>query len=91
MKKTFLYFTVAILLTMNSCSIKKSTPFCSDENCSNKIAASGETQFCPEHSSQCRDCGCYIDRDKEYCTECRMKRLNDSEDVLSSSLISAIG
>lgn len=43
---------------------------CASIGCPNKIASSGDTAYCSQHSNNCNNCGCYIDAGAIYCSNC---------------------
>lgn len=47
-----------------------SNTLCVIDGCDNKIATSGDTNCCIEHSNRCLECNCYIDGDAAYCMSC---------------------
>lgn len=47
-----------------------SNTICFINGCNNKIASSGDTHCCVEHSNKCLECNCYIDGDAAYCMSC---------------------
>ena len=46
------------------------TTICAEEGCDNYIASSGDTAYCPEHSSTCFFCEKFTDKDVPICDEC---------------------
>lgn len=54
-----------------------STTKCVQSGCNNYIATSGDTNCCVTHSSNCLECGCYIDGDAMYCMSCLEKAIDD--------------
>lgn len=43
---------------------------CAYSGCNSKIATTGDTNCCIDHSNNCLNCGCYIDSDAMYCMSC---------------------
>jgi len=55
-----------------------SDTICNHSGCTNYIAASGDTNCCPIHSSKCLNCNKYIDEDAIYCMDCLKKSIQSS-------------
>ena len=53
---------------------------CAYSGCTRKIAPSGDTNCCTQHSNKCGNCGCYIDSDAIYCMSCLTNSLGGSSD-----------
>ena len=51
------------------------TTKCHHSGCNNRIASSGNTNCCVEHSRHCLNCYCYIDEDALYCMDCLERAL----------------
>lgn len=52
---------------------------CAHSGCTNYIATSGNTNCCTTHSNKCYECGCYIDEDASWCTDCLAKAANQAQ------------